>query len=198
MTYYLRAHRAVYAVVWSTVLSTVAWVGAGTVIPVPQINHGGASQVLMELLLAVLFTPVVVDAFGGGSLLFEYGGIRRLWLYDLLLLLMVLVPVVVVVGVAGMCGDGGFAWSFARNALFFVGLALGTLGVLGERIALIASIGYFLVIATIGGRTGGGAYWWAALRLPADGRTMLTATAIMILGVTVYCLRARRRSVLHS
>lgn len=195
MYLFLKAHRAHHGALAAAVLALVGWWLAGRVLPLPQLLQGHSQPVAVSLLLAAGLAPVVSRTFGGATLGLEYSARRALWVHDLTLLGVVMVPAAAVTLVSAAAGDLDFAGVALRDAAAFTGLALLALAAAGETAAAVAPIGYFLLMATLGGRPDGTAQWWAAWRGPVDPVTVAAAAVLLTVGVLAYHYGARRRSV---
>jgi hypothetical protein len=191
MKLFLRAHRAVPVFAAGAGLMVVAWWLAGSTLPVPQLMQGRAAPVAVEMLLTVLYAPLIAYGFGGVALRVEHGNRRSLLGPDLCLTALAGAPVLAVVLLAAATGDAGFGANLGRDAMAFIGGALVLLTVFGESAAVAVPVLYFFVASLLGSQPDGSAQWWAVLRAPATPATVVLAFVLLAAGVLAYHLRAR-------
>jgi hypothetical protein len=195
MKYFLRAHRVPQAFMCSAVVALLAWGLAGNVLPLPQLMQGRARPVELELLLATASAPIAAYMFGGVTLRLELLSRRTLWAPDLVLGVGALAPACLVAILATLGGETAFALALVRNTAMFVGIALALLALAGESAAIIVPVSYFLLVGTFGVTATGSPYWWAALRGPADPKSTAAALGVTVVGLLVFHIRGRHRSV---
>ena len=192
MKLFLRAHHASAVIAAGVGLMIAAWWLAGSTLPVPQLMQGRAAPVAVEMLLTVLYAPLIAYSFGGVALRVEHGTRRSLLGPDLCLIAVVGAPVVAVVLLAAANGDGGFGATVGRDAMAFIGGALLLLTAFGESTAVAGPVLYFFVVSLLGSQPDGSAQWWAVLRAPATPATVAAAFVVLAAGVAVFHLRARQ------
>lgn len=194
MVLFARAHRLGPAALLSTALALAGWWLAGTTLPVPQLLQGGMHPVAVELLLATGFAPIIGYVLPGPTLRFEHAARRRLLAADALLVAALLAPVALV-GLAGfLLGDPHVALLGLRNAAGFLGLALAVRAVADDVAAAAVPVGYFLLVAMLGGRPGGQAAWWAVFRAQASGWSLAVGLGVLCAGAVLFHRQGRRQA----
>ena len=189
---YVKAHNLLPAAGVSTAISLVGWWWGGTSVPLPQIALGLTEPVVLQLFVTVLMGPLTVWTFGQTAVLFEQSASRRLLPFDLLAVAALLGPVCLTMAGMYLTGDGQHATEPLRNAALFVGLAFLCLTAFGESAALVIPIGYFMIVATFGGRSNGTTYPWAYVRDEATPEHLVASILVLALGFGFFEARKRR------
>lgn len=192
MNDYARAHHLLPAAAFAVAVALVGWWLAGGTIALPQVVSGVAKPVQLQLMITVVLGPTTVWVFNAAATEFDRLGRRFLLSYDALSVATLAVPSGAVIGLMYLVGDGDHGSALARDGALYIGLALLCLGLFDETVALVAPIGYFMLVSTFGGTSRGTAYTWAYVRDDVRSWHLLLSTLVLIAGFTSFTVRQRR------
>lgn len=194
----LRARRAWWPCLAAAVLSVIALLVAGGVVPLPRILAGTSEPINSNLIVSIGFAPIAAVVCGADCLAFESLARRRLAHLDAAIVASVTLPPVVLGIAAYLAGDQDSGLALIRDATAFCALTVMLAALVTISTAASLPVVYFLVVAELGRGSDGSFYWWAWLLAPASIGSAALGCGLALIATVVFTLFARRRAAVRA